>query len=290
VKPMEHMIRTLAGVSLIVFASCAAWAQPAPAPPAFEVASIKPAAPQAPGRMMVRMGSDPGRVNYTNVSLKDVLARAYEVKRYQVSGPSWLDSERYDIIAKVPDGVPKEQIPAMLRSLLAERFKMTVHRESKEQPVYALVIGKNGPKLKKSEDSEDSAPKPAGPEGARVAGKGAMMMTMRNGHLEVKRATVGALSDMLSNMLDRPVVDMTKIEGNYDVTLDLSMEELAGMKRMAVMAAPGGTGHEGGPAPDSAPSASIFTAIQQLGLKLDSRKAPVDYVFVDKADKVPTEN
>src|SRR5215475_13056271 len=85
-------------------------------PPAFEVASIKPAAPQQMGKMMVRMGSDAGRVNYSNVSLKDVLARAYNVKRYQLSAPSWMDSERYDITAKVPDGVPKEQIPAMLQS------------------------------------------------------------------------------------------------------------------------------------------------------------------------------
>src|SRR5215468_1461611 len=89
-------------------------------PPAFEVASIKQAAPQQMGRMMVRMGGDPGRVDYANVSLKDVLARAYGMKRYQISGPAWLDSERYDITAKVPEGVPKEQVPVMLQALLAD--------------------------------------------------------------------------------------------------------------------------------------------------------------------------
>jgi len=264
---------------------CAALAQPAP--PAFEVASIKLSAPTTGNRIMVRMGGDPGRVNYTNVSLKDVLARAYDVKRYQISGPSWLDSERYDIVAKVPDGVPKEQIPAMLRNLLAERFKMTVHLEKKEEPVYALVLGKNGPKLKKSEDSDDGGP--VAPDGAR--GKGIRMM-ISNGHVEAKKATLGAFSDMLSNLLDRPVVDMTKIEGDYDITLDLSMEDLAGMRKMAAMAGPGpgGPRPEAGPAPESAPSTSIFTAVQQLGLKLEARKAPLDYIVVDKADKVPTEN
>ena len=97
------MKRILAGASLIVLTSCAVFAQTNS--PAFEVATIKQAAPQQEGRMMVRMGGDAGRVDYANVSLKQVLARAYGVKQYQVSGPSWIDSERYDITAKVPDGV-----------------------------------------------------------------------------------------------------------------------------------------------------------------------------------------
>src|SRR5215831_18028755 len=117
------MKRIPVGASLLVLTGCLSFAQSNP--PAFEVASIKPAAPQQMGRMMVRMGGDAGRVDYANVSLKDVLARAYNLKRYQVSGPSWLDSERYDITAKVPDGVPKEQIPLMLQALLTDRFKMT---------------------------------------------------------------------------------------------------------------------------------------------------------------------
>src|SRR4051812_45509407 len=103
------MKRNLAGASLIVLTSCVVFAQTNP--PAFEVASIKQAAPQQMGRMMVRMGGDPGRVDYANVSLKDVLARAYGVNQYQVSGPAWLDSERYDITAKVPDGVNTDQVP-----------------------------------------------------------------------------------------------------------------------------------------------------------------------------------
>src|SRR5947209_12153437 len=122
-----HMKPTLAGVGLFALTSCAAFAQ---APPSFEVASIKQAAPQQMGRQMVRMGGDAGRVDYANVSLKDVLARAYGVNAYQVSGPSWLDTERYDIAAKVPEGVAADQVPAMLQALLLDRFKMTVHKES----------------------------------------------------------------------------------------------------------------------------------------------------------------
>ncbi|MBI4875762.1 MAG: TIGR03435 family protein [Acidobacteria bacterium] len=275
------MIRDLAGATLFVLASCAVQTQP---PPAFEVASIKPAAPMTGGRMMVRMGGDPGRINYTGVTLKDVLARAYDVKRYQISGPSWLDSERYDIVAKVPDGAPREQIPAMLQSLLAERFKMAVHRESKQQPAYALVVGKNGPKLKKSEVTGDS--------GARATEPRGTMMMSSNGRLEARKTTLGAFSDLLSKLLDRPVVDLTKLEGYYDITLEVAMEDLAGMRKLPAMAGPGpgGPRQEGGPAPDSAPSASIFTAVQQLGLKLDTRKLPIDYIVVGQANKVPTEN
>lgn len=291
------MKRFLAGIGLCVLVSLAAFSQGNP--PAFEVASIKQAAPQAPGRMMVRMGGDPGRVDYANVSLKDVLARAYNMKRFQVNGPSWLDSERYDITAKVPDGVKPEQIPAMLQVLLAERFKMATHKETKEQPVYALVIGKSGPKLTKSEEgNEGAAPKAAIslPDGGRgPAPKGAMMMSMGgpggNARMQANGVTLARFSEMLSNMLDRPVLDMTELKGNYDIALDVSMEDLAGMKRLAVgPGGPGGPGGDHGPAPDAAPAASIFTAVQSLGLKLDPRKAPVEFLIVDRGEKVPTEN
>jgi uncharacterized protein (TIGR03435 family) len=309
------MKRILTGASLTLMAACTAFAQGNP--PAFEVASIKPAAPQAAGRMMVRMGGDAGRVDYANVSLKDVLARAYDVKRFQITGPSWLDSERYDITAKVPDGVPKEQIPAMLQALLTERFKMTIHKETKEQPVYALIVGKGGPKLTKSEPSDAPAPGPGGPSAGLGPGpvggiakggpagppdprgplpKGAMMMQVGgpdgNARLRASGTTMGRFCDMLSNMLDRPVIDMTQLDGNYDIELDVSMEELAGMKKVPFggpgPGGPGGGDH--GPAPDAAPSASIFSAVQTLGLRLDPRKSPVAYVMVDKAEKVPTEN
>lgn len=277
-------IRTIGG--LITCAACAAVAQTAAPPPAFEVASIKPAEPQTMGRMMIRMGGDPGRVDYQNVSLKDVLARAYDLKRYQISGPVWLDTERYDIVAKVPDGVPKEQVPAMLQALLMERFQMKVHRETKELPVYELTVGKNGPKLEKAEDSAATG----GPPGGRMmistdASSGASM--------EVQGATLSAFSDMLSNMLDRPVLDRTGVQGYYNIKLKISMDDLAGMKRDMAMADPGATVRPGGdsnPAPDSTPAPSLFGAVEQLGLKLESRKAPVEFLVVDRAEKTPTEN
>ena len=95
---------------------------------------------------------DPGQITYSNVSLKQVLTNAYGIKSYQVSGPKWLDSERFDIVAKIAMGATKEQFQMMLQNLLAERFKLAVHHETKELPIYALVVGKGGPKLKETVD------------------------------------------------------------------------------------------------------------------------------------------
>jgi uncharacterized protein (TIGR03435 family) len=314
------MYRFIRAVSLSVLTCCAVFGQ---ATPSFEVASIKPADPQPQGMIRVGMGGDPGRVNYTNVTLKNVLTRAYEVKPHQINGPAWLDSDRFDITAKLPEGATKEQIPAMLRNLLAERFKMTIHKETREQSIYALVVGKNGPKLTKaSENSEFSRvivgpngehipapPPPPPPPGGPAAGGtaaggrsgGGMMMMISNGHVEARRATIPGFCDMLSNFLDRPVIDNTDIKGEYDITLDVSMEDMAGMRAMGggarvAVAGPGGpagpaVAHsaEGNPAPESS-GASIFASVQQLGLKLEPRKSPMDFIVIDRAEKVPTEN
>jgi len=279
------MIRAVYTIVLGVFSAAAAW----PQAPAFEVASIKPAAPMEQGKMRIGFGGDAGRINYTNVTLKDVIARAYGVKPFQVSGPSWMESERYDITAKIPDGVPGSKVPEMLQSLLIERFKMTVRKENKEQSIYALVIGRNGPKLKAS---EDGAPGPAmvGPDGAKVnAPKGAMMVD-GTGRIQANGATMSGFADMLSRLMDRPVIDMTGLDGKYDLTLEVAMEDLIGMKRMAGGMPAAHAGGEGGPAPEGNPRASMFSAVQQLGLKLDPRKAPVDLIVVESAEKVATEN
>jgi uncharacterized protein (TIGR03435 family) len=315
------MTKTIAGVILAALIPAAGFAQ-APATPAFEVASIKAAAPQTDGRVMVSMGGDDGRINYVNVTLKQALTRAYEVKDYQIVGPSWLGSDRFDITAKFPEGATKKDVPAMLQNLLAERFKMTMHREKRELPVYALVVGKNGPKLKKADENAPPLftpgsappPPPPPPSGGSSGGGGAMIAMMATsragggggtggaslprgamimsstGHLEARGATLSSFAGMLSNMLDRPVLDMTGIEGNYDLALDVAPEDMVGMRRMTQMAGMPHAAADNSPAPEAAPAPSIFTAIQQLGLKLDPRKVPTDHIIVDSMEKVPTEN
>jgi len=264
---------------LIFAASCTAFGQ------SFEVASIKPAAPPTDGRLMVRMGGDAGRVSYVNVSLTNIIMNAFKVKEHQISGPNWLNTERFDVSAKLPAGAARDQVPAMLQNLLTERFKLTLHREPKVLPAYALVLAKTGLKLQPAEVVENAAPGQPGGPGMK------MMMGPRGRHL-AGRITLQQLADSLSNWLDRPVVNMTDTKGVYDVDLEWSGDE--GPRSILGMRGPGG-GPEGGPRPEihdeSADAPSIFTALQEkLGLKLDSTKAPVDILIIDHVEKVPTEN
>src|ERR1700683_2249792 len=163
--------------ALILFTSCAAFGQTTGATPSFEVATIKPAAPPAASmgaggmKIAIRMGaqggpgtSDPGQITYSNLPLKSLLVNAYGVKGYQISGQAWIDPERFDIVAKVPKGASKDDVKLMLQNLLAERFKLTLHREKKDLPMYALVVGKNGPKMKESPPDDPDAKDAAGPK------------------------------------------------------------------------------------------------------------------------------
>src|SRR5262249_3697028 len=155
-RRIPPMMRTFAAAAALACSTALCFAQTGNLQPSFEVASIKPAAPPSdPHRIMVGMRGgpgtpDPGQISYFNVTLRNVLMTAYDVKDYQISGPGWLGSERYDIIAKVPPGTTKEQLRLMLQNLLAERFQVSLHHESKELPMFALVVAKGGPKMKEA--------------------------------------------------------------------------------------------------------------------------------------------
>ena len=275
---------------------CSAFAQTSEsaAKPEFEVASIKPSEPMPMGKMMVRMDSDAGMLRYNNVSLKDCIRAAYRVKDFQVQGPDWLGSDRFDIIAKLPAGASKDQVPEMLQALLADRFKLTLHKETKDHAVYALVTGKNGPKLKPAEVEA----RPRQNEGGMKAGpmqRNAMMMRVSPGgmHLKAPDADLSNLADMLSHFTERPVVDMTGIKGEYDFDMSFTPETMRGMPMMrGPMGPPPGGGPEHAPpdaeAQNNAPT--IFEAVQQYGLKLEPRKAPLEMLIVDQIEKQPTEN
>jgi uncharacterized protein (TIGR03435 family) len=307
--------------------------------PTFEVASIKATAPQEMGRVMVRMGGDPGRIDWVNVSLRDVIRTAYGVKDYQVSGPDWMTSARFDIQAKYPPDTPIETRNLMLQALLAERFGLKVHKESKETQTYSLVVGKNGHKLKKADPNKMTTMMldgpggpgianrnvqtgPGGPSGSATAaaggaatggasvgggragapaggpggpggGRGMTMMRMEGPgklHMTSMGTTLPNLAEMLARQVGKPVFDETKLEGPFDIDLEFKPE--AGMGGMIRMAGPGMPHGDGsGPAPDAVEAPSIFTAVQdQLGLKLESKKGPIETIVVDSANKTPTEN
>ena len=244
--------------------------------PAFEVVSIKPSAPQPMGQMRVGMGGDDGRVTFSNVSLKDMVVRAFDVKNFQVAGPPVIESERFDVNAKIPDGVKRDQVPAMLRAMLAERFKLETHRETRELPVYEMLVAKGGPNLEKSEVENRT----------QVAMEG----TESGMKMNVSNAPVANFCDMLSRMVSRPVLDKTGLQGSYNFVLNLAPEDMPGRGGGMIRMGPGAGGPESGPAPEAGPTGSMTTSLQKLGLKLESKKAPIDMIVVDKIEKVPTEN
>ena len=197
---------------------------------------------------MRRLGApDPGMVNYGNVTLKMLISRAYGVKDFQVSGPGWIDSLGYDVAAKIPAGVPAEQIPLMLQTLLAERFKLALHRESKTTDLYALIVGKGGPKLKEADAAElaatpgrglnpafgDGPPPPppppppgGGPGRGLPPGPGVRMLVSPNGGRQLSgHMTMAQLTDTMSFFMDRPVVDLTGLKGTYDIDMTFMPDE-----------------------------------------------------------------
>lgn len=295
--------------SLLVLGAGLAMAQKA----SFDVASIKPSDPQPMGVVMMRMGSDRGMIDYKHVNLRALVQRAFNVKDYQVAGPNWMGSEFFDVQAKLPPDTPDEKRAEMLQTLLEERFGLKFHKETKEVPIYSLVVGKNGPKLKQVEPppnmNADGTLKQAaagggfakaGPDGppkmGRGPGPGGMMIGLEGGgkaHLQAKAAKMSMLVDLLSRQVDRPVIDNTGLTGFYDINLDFKPDMAAMMKGMPgpMMGGRGPEGGPGGPAPDSVEAPSIFTAVQdQLGLKLESKKGPVETIVVDHIAKSPIEN
>jgi|HubBroStandDraft_1064217.scaffolds.fasta_scaffold08707_2 bla regulator protein BlaR1 len=265
--------------------------------PAFEVVSIKPSH-DGDNRMMIRMAPG-GRFEAHNIPVKLLLEQAYDIKDSQISGaPGWLDSDRYNIDAKAEDSTADNQskpdreaqqarLRAMLQGMLADRFKLTLHHDTKEMPIYALVVAKNGPKFHETTappfDPAASGP-PPGPGGPMQRGQ---IRMMGRGDLTLTGVPLTQFADVLSRQLGRLVVDKTGLKGEYDFTLKWSPDEGQGQ----MFGGPGGSpdGRPAAPPPD-ANGPSVFTALQeQLGLKLESEKGPVDTIVIDHVEK-PSEN
>jgi bla regulator protein blaR1 len=318
-------------VALVGFYGPPGWAQlqsgaseqqpQAAAPKSFEVASIKPSAPIADGRMMVRMGTSPGgRWTASGVTPSMLIQQAYDVREYQISGgPGWLTTERYDIVAKAetPD-VDRETLRVLLQSLLAERFNLQIHRETKELPIYELVVGKGGHKLHKSEIQPDTQPadpaktgegagasrarggagpagaaaNPSGGTGQGIGGglgtgagappKGASMIRMGRGQLNAQSVPITAIVQMLAQQLGRPVIDKTEIKGNFDFNLQWTPDETQRGMGIGGLDRPAADS----PLPADTSGPSLFTAVQeQLGLKLEASKGAVETLVIDRVEK-----
>jgi uncharacterized protein (TIGR03435 family) len=280
---------------LTLLAAVAAFGQSLPARAEFEVASVKKSAPARPDQFNIGLHIDGAMVRYSYLPMRTYIRMAYRVKDHQVLGPDWLATENFDIAAKLPDGATHDQLPEMMQSLLAERFKLVLHRETKELPVYALVVAKNAPKLKESAPdpgAEASSAAKGTVDVAVTVGRGAGVIDLGKGssvtygrdRLEAKRVTLTTLADWLTRLLDRPAVDMTGISGTYDFSLEYSLEELRNLLRSS----PGGARELPPNIPDS--GNSIFASLAAVGLRLEQRKVPMEVLVVDRIERTPTEN
>lgn len=273
--------------------------------PSFEVASIKP---NKTGARNVGLRIAPGgRFMADNVTLKLLMEQAYGVRDFQISGaPGWFDSEHYDVDAKPEDSGNANQDPMkmneeqrqamqdrlkqMVQSLLTDRCKLAFHRETKELPVYVLTVAKNGPKLQPAKKDDTNAamapPSPPRPGGPSVPYKG-RMMRMGRGQINAQEMRLQVLADSLSEQLGRTVIDKTGLTGTYDFTLTWTPDESQGQM---FKGPPGGKEAGDGAPPPETSGPTIFTAIQeQLGLKLESQKGPVEILVIDHVER-PSEN
>lgn len=253
------------------------------APRSFEVASIKPSEPGQMGtRLMIAPG---GNFNAKNATPQMLVEFAYNIRDFQISNaPGWLKSEHYDVTAKGDDGGSPnpDALRQMVQSLLAERFKLLIHRETKELPVYNLVVGKSGLKMKEVEVPGDGPDKDPGPGPGKIQGQGpgpgrGGMMRMGRGQLTGQAIKVDMLVSNLARQIGRTVIDKTGLKGAYDFKLEWTPE-------------PGQGADLGEHTPIDPSGPTIFAALQeQLGLKLESAKGPVEIVVIDRIEKA-TEN
>jgi uncharacterized protein (TIGR03435 family) len=293
---MKHM---QAGKALlIVFGATPAFAQNSPRPE-FEVASIRPSAQSPEAGVTAGVRIDGAQFRSAFLTVKDYLGLAYRVKVYQISGPDWISSDRFDISATLPPGTAT-QIPEMMQRLLEDRFQIKMHREKKDFPVYVLEVAKGGLKMQGTGPDPDPANADArtpltitgsgNAQGVSVnLGRGASY-TFGNNKFEGKRLTTAMIAGTLERFMDRPIVDMTDLKGAYDLTLDVTQEDYRAMLIHAAVAAGVSLPPEAMRLLDGASLPSLFEAVQKVGLKLDARKAPLDMIVVDDGRKTPTDN
>jgi uncharacterized protein (TIGR03435 family) len=321
--------------SALLFLSGAALAQAPAAAKSFDVATIKPSAPldfaklraDAQAGKLPRLGPhiDASRAEYIYMTPKQLIAIAYHVKEYQVSGPDWIGDQHFDIEATLPDGATRDDVPAMLQLLLKERFKLAAHTSTEEHKVLALIVAKGGPKLKKApapaaldvnaplKPGEQQMDGPDGPvrilrgsDGTTTFNLGdkGIVTNRINGQtqsldIESNGVTMAGFADILTRVLQfgnqggPQIVDQTGLKGYYAVTTEISFADIMGSARAFNRSAPPSNDANTNPAAaasDPTGGQTVFASVEKLGLKLDERKAPVVQLVIDHMEKTPAEN
>jgi uncharacterized protein (TIGR03435 family) len=292
------MMRFAAAVVFTMLSAGNAGGQLSPEPVAFEVVAIKPVPADGKPRSIGFAGGpgigDPARFEGRNVSLMNMLFRAFDVDAYQIVGPAWLEIDRFDFSAKVPNGATRQQLPLMLQQMLKDRFGLVSHADVRSMDVYRLVVARNGPKLRQTHYS-------AAPDSSGGSGTGAnplvdnegfpilppdrkrTMTLMTNGrpHMTTIGKSMDELISLVRGQLDRPVQNGTNLPGEYDFKLTWILSD-----------GPGGAAPKtDATAAADAEGLTLFEALdRQLGLKLEKTKGRVDVLVIDRLNRMPTAN
>jgi uncharacterized protein (TIGR03435 family) len=284
----------LSGMLLLAVASAFAQSDPRPQ---FEVASIKQSPAQMPNQAAVGLHIDGAQVRCNYLALREYLVMAYQVKPNQIIGPDWIATERFDIAAKIPQGSNREKIREMIQSLLEDRFQLKTHRDKKEFPVYGLTQAKGGLKIKPLPPDPEDANRHAfdmtasgSAAGVNIDFGGGSSLSLTPGKFQVKKLSLTQFCDALSRFADRPVVDMTEAPGLYDFSVDLTPEDYRALLIRSAINAGVSLPPEAMRALEGVSGDSLFLSLQSAGLKMETRKAPLDVLVVDSISKTPTEN
>jgi uncharacterized protein (TIGR03435 family) len=269
--------------------------------PSFEVASIRPSSEQV-SQVTAGLRIAGSQARFTAMSPKELIVIAYGVKPQQIVGPDWLGQQRFDVAATIPAGESVAQMPLMLRALLADRFHMTMHRETREFPVYVLGVAKGGPKLQPfktpAPTAETTGEKPpavnviASGSGAGTAvdlGGGSALM-FGNNRLEVKKMTMASFAEILTRFVDRAVLDQTGVTGEYDVVINIAPEDFMPLMIRSGVNAGVALPPQALRLLDGASTDPLSGPLRDVGLTLESRRAPLDVIVIDAISKTPTEN
>ena len=256
----------IAGGFLLFVSSIPGFSQSDATPPTFDVAEVK-VNKSGEVRMAVDMQGG-GRLTMRNVTMKVMIVMAYHARPEAVTGgPGWLDADRFDVVAKATQTTPPDDLRRMLQTLLAERFKLAIHKEPKMISAYVLLVGKSGPKLHASEPAVLSEQR-CSPGGGAASQK----------HITCQHISMSALADQLQEQsprdFDLAVVDQTGLSGTFDFKLDWTPAARAVET-----------------SPDPSGGQTVFEAVEtQLGLKLERRKLPLPVIVVDRVERVPVDN
>lgn len=294
-------MKTTLWVALVLLICVPVFAQSSAPKPEFEVASINPSGEivaGSPRQVNIGIRLDGAQFHSTSFSLKDYVRIAWRVKDYQVEGPDFISSQRFDISAKIPAGASRDTVPDMLQSLLEQRFGLKFHREKKEFPVYGLVVI-HKERLKESPpDASDADAAKAPVDVSATGGRGGVNVNYGHGSyvsfadnkFDARKLSMPVLAEWLGRFLDRLVVDMTNLSGVYDYTLEITPEDYRAMLIRSALTAGVALPPEAMRLLEGATDDSLYSALQSYGLKIEPRKAPLDVIVVDHIDRAPTAN